>query len=93
MGRVTRQAEEFLHQEGALAVWTSHPHRGIQRDQGDGNVGGVSGDAVIARPKDGMPGVETIDRRAARPGIAFVTGRVVHPEIWAAHPLQQIAAD
>jgi hypothetical protein len=48
---------------------------------------------MLGRSQNGVPGVDAVDRRAARARIALVAGRVEHPEVRTAHALQQVAAD
>src|SRR5262249_16304567 len=65
----------------------------VQDHQRHGHVGGMDGDARVARAQDRVDPVHATDGRAVGPGVPFVAvrGRVV--EVRAAGALQQVAAD
>lgn len=68
LGCIAGEQEEVVDRDGAGAVHAFHVHDGVQGDEGDGQVGGVGGDAVLARAEDRMTAVDALQRGTAAPG-------------------------
>ena len=66
---------------------------GIEGGQGDAEVGGVGGDALLGPAENGMKAVFALQRIAAGAGFPPVAGARSVLEIGAARSLQQIAPD
>ena len=83
---------EFGKRNAALAVFAGRQHARFQGGERDAHVGGMRGDAVLARPQDRVHAVDPLDRRAAAARFALVArrGRIV--KIEAARPLEEIAS-
>jgi hypothetical protein len=89
---VARQPVEVRERDRPVALRPAHLHGGLQGGQRDAHVGGMGGDAVLARPEDRVDAGHPADRRAAGAGLALVAGRGRVVEIIAAGPLEQVAA-
>ena len=83
---------EIREGNGALAGRPRHMDLRLERGERDAHIGGMRGDAGLARAEDRVDAVEAVDRRAAAAGLALVAGRGRVVEIEAARPLQEIAA-
>src|SRR5438105_14095768 len=76
-GRGTRrQAIEVIESHRALRTHATDVDRGIQRNERDGEVGSMCGDAVLARAQQGVPPVFATKGGAARARRALVAGGV-----------------
>ena len=94
MRGIARQPVEVGQRQGACrSIGRAQLHRGVQDDQRDGQVGGMAGDAVIARPEDREHAVLALDRGAAGAGSPLVAGETGVAEIAASCALQQVPAD
>ena len=83
---------EFGKRNAALPVSAGCQHARFQGGERHAHVGGMRGDAVLARPQDRVHAVDPLDRRAAAARFALVArrGRIV--KIEAARPLEEIAS-
>ncbi len=78
--------------DGALTRRACHVHLGLECGERHAHVGGVRGDARLARAEDCVHAVEPVDGGAAAAGLTFIAGRGDVVEIVAARALQEIAA-
>ena len=92
--RLARQPVEVADRDAAgRSVGAEQLDLRVQHRHRDGHVGGMDGDARVARAEDRVNPVEAADRRAAGAGGPLVAARGRVVEVGAARALQQIAAD
>src|SRR5262249_45256665 len=70
--RRARLAMEPVERDAALAVGAGHVDRGIESHEGDREVAGIDGDAVVAAAEQRMTAVDALMRSAAAAGPALV---------------------
>jgi hypothetical protein len=91
--RFAGRAIERVDREGAgRAVGRDSLDSRIVRGHGDGHVGRVRGDAIVAHAEHGVHAVEAAERGAAGARHALVAGLAGIIEVRAARALQQVAA-
>src|SRR6185312_17346946 len=73
--RVARQALEVGKGDAALAAGAGDQHARLERGERHAHVRRVCGDAMLARPQDGVHAVDAVDRRAAAARRALVAWR------------------
>ena len=88
---VAWQEEKIVDGNGTLPFRSFSMHDGIESDEGDREVGGMGGDALLAGTQDRVAPVDALQRGAAAARLAFVARGVRVPEVTTADPLQEVA--
>jgi hypothetical protein len=78
---------------GAITLSPAHVDNGIEGDKRNGEIGRMSRDTALTRPKNCVSSTYTCECGAARAWLAFVAGRSDVPKIRAPCALQDISAD
>src|SRR5262252_4009103 len=91
--RIAGQAVEQFERNFAPPRSALNLDNGVERSQGDAEIGGMRRDAALAPSQYGVQPVVSTPGIAARARTAFVAGAGDIVEIRAARPLNEIAAD
>ena len=93
MRSMLRQAVKLAQRHRALPLYAMHLDGCVKRHKRYRKVGGISSDAVIARPKHRVPSILTPERSAARTWRSLVACDIADiAEVWASSALQEITA-